>query len=143
MNPSWRRWRRLPCALLLAASFAAPVAAQELGRLFFTPERRETLDRRRQFKLTERREIEEDPALTVDGVVTRSDGRRTIWINGVAQDGGDAVTPVHARPGRIVVRTEDGSAAQANVGDTVDRSTGETIDRLGGGRIRVGSAPRR
>ncbi|MDR2450739.1 MAG: hypothetical protein LBE85_02995 [Candidatus Accumulibacter sp.] len=145
MNPSRRRWRHLSCAFLLAASLPAPATAQELGRLFFTPELRGALDRRRELKLSEQQEIEEDPGLTIDGVVTRSDGQRTIWINGIARDGDSAVpvTPLGAHPGRIVVRTEDGSAAPAGVGDTVNRSTGETIDLLGGGRVRIGSAPRR
>ena len=40
------RRARLP-ALLLAAALAAPAATQELGRLFFTPERRQALDRQR------------------------------------------------------------------------------------------------
>jgi hypothetical protein len=139
MNPSRRR--ALSCALLLAASFPAPAAAQELGRLFFTPEQREALDRQRESRLPERQEAEEDPPLTVDGVVMRSDGRRTIWINGVARDGEDAPVAPLGVPGRIVVHTRDGSA-EAGVGDTVDRSTGETLDLLGGGRIRLGTARR-
>jgi hypothetical protein len=119
--------------------------AQELGRLFFTPEHREMLDRQREFDLPERQEIEEeDPPLTIDGVVTRSDGRPTVWINGVARDGDEAaVTPDRADPGRIVVRTADGSATQASVGDTVNRSTGETTDLLGGGRILIRTVPQR
>ena len=154
MNPPRRRTSRRPqaarllCALLLAAALPVPVAAQELGRLFFTPERREALDRQRQFNLPERREIPEDPTLTIDGVVTRSSGKRTVWINGVAQDdahadSGVAVTPGRANPGKVVVRPEGGPAARASVGDTVNRSTGETTELLQGGRIDVRTAPPR
>ena len=148
MNPPRHRASRRPqaarllCALLLAAALPAPAAAQELGRLFFTPERREALDRQRQFNLPERREIPEDPTLTIDGVVTRSSGKRTVWINGVAQndgrtDSGLAVAPSRTNPGQIVVRPEDGPTARAGVGDTVNRNTGETADLLGGGSIRI------
>ena len=152
MNPPRRRAFRRPhaarllCALLLAAALPAP-AAQELGRLFFTPERREALDRQRQFNLPERREIPEDPTLTIDGVVTRSSGKRTVWINGVPQDdahadSGVAITPSRANPGKVVVRPEGGPAAKASVGDTVNRSTGETADLLGGGTVKVRPAAR-
>ena len=148
MNPPRHRTSRRPqaarllCALLLAAALPAPAAAQELGRLFFTPERREALDRQRQFNLPERREIPEDPTLTIDGVVTRSSGKRTVWINGVPQDdarteSGVAITPGRANPGKVVVRPEGGPAAKASVGDTVNRSTGETADLLGGGQLRI------
>lgn len=135
----------LPCAFLLAASL--PAAAQELGRLFFTPERRQALDRQREFKpdIPEPREsekIEADPVLTIDGVVIRGDGKSTIWIDGIAQDGGGAVIPSRANPGRITVYGEGGTDTQASVGNTVDRSTGETIDLLGGGRIGIRPAPR-
>ena len=142
MNPL-----RLPCTLLLAVLLAAPASAQELGRLFFTPERREILDRQRQFNIPERTEIPEDPTLTINGVVTRSSGKRTVWINGVAQnnghaDSGVAVTPSRGNPGKVVVRPEDGPAARASVGDTVNRNTGETADLLGGGTLKVRPAAR-
>jgi hypothetical protein len=134
-----RAWRL--CALLLAGLLSFPAPAQELGPLFFTPERRQELDRQREFKLQERQEIpDEDRMLTINGVVTRSSGKRTVWINGVAQDaraGGVAVTPNRENPGKIVVQTEDGPGAQAKVGDTVNRSTGEISDLLDGGRIHI------
>jgi hypothetical protein len=131
----------LLCALLLAGFFPSTAPAQELGPLFFTPERRQELDRQREFKLQQRQEIsEEDQMLTINGVVTRSSGKRTVWINGVALDaqaGGLAVTPNRKNPGTIVVQTEDGPGARANVGDTVNRNTGETSDLLGSGRILI------
>ncbi|MDR1227551.1 MAG: hypothetical protein LBK55_00780 [Azoarcus sp.] len=159
MKPARRRFPfhlMLACVLCLFAMLPMPAAAQELGRLFFTPERRQALDRQRESGLIERREaaeaaedaeateIADNPALTIDGVVTRSGGGRTVWINGVARDGGDVpVTPSHANPGRIVVRTPDGVVAEASVGDTVDRNTGETAGLLGDGQIRIKTVPRR
>ena len=137
-------------ALAIAISLSAPVIAEEaLGRLFFTPERRQQLDHQRQFNLQEQREIAEDPTLTINGVVTRSSGKRTVWINGVAHDGretgqGDQgvwVTPDRARPGKIIVQPEGSTAANANVGDTVNRSTGEATGLLQGGWINIRTTP--
>ncbi len=135
--------RPLLALLLLAAFTPIPAGSEELGRLFFTPERREMLDRQRQFNIQERKEIPEDPTLTINGVVTRSSGKRTVWINGVAQDetdigSGAAVTPNRANPGKVVVQPEGAPAARASVGDTVNRNTGETTDLLGGGEIAPG-----
>jgi hypothetical protein len=134
------------CALGLAAP-TMPAAAQEPGRLFFTPAQRQALDRHRESGLAEHVEtIEDAAALTIDGVVTRGGGRHTVWINGVARDGdgdGVPVVPSRANPGRIVVRTSDGSTAEAGVGDTVDPKTGETAALLGDGQVRVNIGPRR
>ena len=123
---------------LMVASLPAP--AQELGRLFFTPERREALDRQRQFKVPESLEVPDDPTLTINGVVTRSSGKRTVWINGVTQNEKDigkgvAATPNRANPGKILVQPESGAAATAGIGDTLNRTTGEATELLQGGRI--------
>lgn len=71
------------CALALTTS--APVCAEELGRLFYTPEQRNQLD------IEQARSI--DPAatsnvLSVNGIVQRHGGDRTVWINGVPQISG-------------------------------------------------------
>jgi len=132
-------------ALALMCTLVAPAGAQpapgELGRLFFTPERRQTLDRQRQLSIQEK--VPDDPTLTINGVVTRSSGKHTVWINGVAQndnEGGVAVTPRRKAPGRVVVEATNAPTASARVGDTVNRTTGETSDLLGGGRIDIRSA---
>lgn len=141
-NSSARASRAWPLyALLLIV--ASPAPAEELGRLFFTPERRQALDRQRQLNLPDRREIPEDPTLTINGVVTRSSGKRTVWINGIEQDekdigSGIAVTPSRANPGKVVVQPDGAPASRASVGDTINRNTGETADLLGGGVIAPG-----
>jgi len=140
-----RRGTRIGFLALLGAlaSFCPPAQAdEELGRLFFTPERRQTLDRQRQLNIQEKQEIPEDPTLTINGVVTRSGGKRTVWINGVAQNdnekpSGVAVMPNRKEPGKVVVQPGDSTAASAKVGDTVNRNTGEATDLLGGGKISI------
>ena len=65
---------------------AAPLTnAEQLGRLFFTAEQRAQLEYNQQ---------QNDPApgnarsLTVDGIVQKHGGERTVWINGVPQPAG-------------------------------------------------------
>jgi len=131
---------------VLAALCPTANADEELGRLFFTPERRHALDRQRQFNIQEKQEIPEDPTLTINGVVTRSSGKRTVWINGVAQNdnekpSGVAIIPNRKAPGKVVVQPNDAPAGNARVGETVNRNTGEATDLLGDGKIRLKSAP--
>ncbi len=129
--------------LVVTASPYVPAFAEEaLGRLFFTPERRQTLDRQRQFKIQEKQEIPEDPTFTIDGVVTRSSGKRTVWVNGtpLGENGASSdvsVAPVRKNPGLVVIQAGDSSPASAKVGETMYRDTGETTDLLNGGRIDI------
>ncbi len=138
--------RSLPAFLLILACIPSPAGSEELGRLFFSPERRQMLDRQRQFNIQERKEIPEDPTLTINGVVTRSSGKRTVWINGAAQDDRDVSSGVIAsprakNPARVVVQGSEAPAAEIGVGGTVNRNTGETADLLGGGRVIIKSRP--
>lgn len=135
-------------ALLLCGgvlNLPAVEAGERLGRLFFTPERRQHLDYQRQMNIQPQAEAPQDPTLTINGVVVRSSGKRTIWVNGVAQDennapGDVAIVPLGAEPGRVAVQAADVPAAQARVGDTVNRNTGEAAGLLGDGTLRVGAA---
>lgn len=139
----------LLAALALVTALCSTASAQEtsddLGRLFFTPERRQTLDRQRQLNIQEKQEIPEDPTLTIDGVVTRSSGKRTAWVNGIAQNenempSGVKVTPRRKDPGKVVVQASESPAGNARVGGTVNRNTGEATDLLNGGRISTKSS---
>ena len=128
-------------SMALIGTLSAPASAQELGRLFFTPEQRQALDRRRQLNIQERQDVE-DPTLTINGVVTRSSGKRTVWVNGVAQSevpsGATVVTPDHRDPGQVLVQPADAPAVKARVGDTINRNSGEATELLGGGSIKPG-----
>lgn len=134
--------------LAITASPCVPAFAEEtLGRLFFTPERRQTLDRQRQFNIQEKQEDLEDPTFTINGVVTRSSGKQTVWVNGNVQEERDVkqgvtVTPNRINPGKVIVQSEDGPTSAASVGDTVNRSTGEATGLLSGGQIRLPSFER-
>jgi hypothetical protein len=139
--------RRLtfPLAILLLLTTASSSWAEPLGRLFLTPERRAILERQRQLNIQEVQTIE-GATVTVDGVVTRSSGRSTVWVNQRAQHENTLGTGVAARispnnPGRVTIAPGDESPASLRVGETINRGTGEKTDAIGDGRITVKPAP--
>jgi hypothetical protein len=64
---------------------AQACGAEELGRLFFTPAERAQLDHN---KLQNTDPRNNRGLLTVNGIVQKRGGKRTVWINGVPQDAG-------------------------------------------------------
>lgn len=129
----------LGAGLLLA--LGAPAAAQELERLFLTPEQRATLDARRRARVPDKPPaavVIQSPATRFEGAVVRSSGRSTLWVGGqVVRDGsqpdGLDVAPRPADPGRISISVgEGGPAVDLKVGQTFDRETSEVKDPLGG-----------
>lgn len=79
----------LKIGLCAFALLAAPAGyAEELGRLFFTPQQRAMLERGQQPDI----ENPDNPdqqniieSMTISGIVQRHGGERTVWINGVPQ----------------------------------------------------------
>lgn len=124
--------------------------SEPLGRLFFTPQQRAMLDRQRQLSLLPNRASQEDNgSFTINGLVQRSSGRHTTWVNGIPNSDAEAAAGVIARPmegGRGTVRI-DGEAKDPalKVGETYRRNSGERQDLLNGGEIvirRPGAASR-
>ncbi len=132
----------LAAALLLPAAPTAAVSAEELGRLFLTPERRAALERQRQLNIQETQQVIEGATLTVSGVVQRSGGKATTWVNGAPQDDQNAATGVRveidrANPARTTVVAGEESPASLKVGEAINRATRETTSGVGEGRIVV------
>ena len=131
---------RCCCALALTLScLAAPAAAEELGRLFFTPQQRQDLDRRRATNRVEEEspQIKEGP-LTLEGHVQRSSGKSATWINGVPQYDSHAGRD----PARVTVVPNEGEpGVSLKVGQVYERTSGTVRDPLEGGEIRVGKRP--
>lgn len=102
-------------ALLAVAGTAAEPAPSTagLGRLFFTPEERAALDRRRQSDEADAGEAR----VRVDGRIQRSAGRGTVWINGAPHD------------------AAAGAAAELRAGEAWDPATQTRSDLIGEGRI--------
>lgn len=72
--------------LITYALMATPLTyAEELGRLFFTPEQRALLERGQQPDTGKSGNIE---SIAVSGVVQKHGGERTVWINGIPQIAG-------------------------------------------------------
>jgi hypothetical protein len=80
-------------------------AAADPGRLFYTPAQRAQLENARARNVTQPSRVAADsapPVVRFDGVVIRSDGKGTRWINGRARPG---TSPVAAlKPGQIRAR---------------------------------------
>jgi hypothetical protein len=133
-----------PCCILLLASTALPAQAQTdgLGRLFFTPEKRLLLERQRLSNIQATQALEGE-TMSLDGVVQRSSGKSTVWINGHAQEENDAArtgVSVHLtpqNPGRAQLAPGEESPTQIKVGEAINRATGERNDRLGGGVVKT------
>lgn len=131
-------------ALALGAAGAVPVAAQQqqqepMGRLFFTPAQRSSLDvarsqRARATLATERTEeqpaVPQEQTITYGGAVRRSDGKSTVWING------RPVTEQEAAAGATVVGRvgADGSVSLQvpQSGRSVQLKPGQSVELLSG-----------
>jgi hypothetical protein len=129
---------------MLAPAFAAD--APELGRLFFTPERRLTLERQRTLNIQEAQTLQGN-TMSLDGVVYRSSGKATVWINRQAQTEGESSrTGVSAivsprTPGSALLAPGEETPAQLKVGEAMNRATGERNTRLGGGVVVTPATP--
>jgi hypothetical protein len=124
-------------ALVFALLIFLPVKAQDVGRLFFTPEQRAALDARRKARVPDKPAavpLIVSPTTRLDGYVRRADGRSTVWVNGASVD--DAAPQ---GDGRVSVGVGDSRArVQLKPGEVLDRGSGEVTDVLGpSGEIRV------
>lgn len=113
-------------------------AEQTMGRLFFTPEQRARMNVARQQERSIKIEADtqrdnEPPAanITLNGVITRSDGKTTVWINNKEQSGEKAGVGI-ALPGRgkpvgqvSVITSEARRAVPLKVGQSVDVTSGK------------------
>ena len=115
-----------------------PCAAQELGRLFFTPDERAALDARRRARVPDRPAavVVASPTTKLDGYVKRSGGPSTVWVNGEALPEGTGEAP-RIGPRVSIPLGEGGRRAALRPGEVLDRGTGEVRDVLGDGELRI------
>ena len=127
-------------ALLVLALTATAAEAQELGRLFFTPEQRAALDARRRARLPDNpASVVAAPVTRLDGFVKRSAGPSTIWINGewTTESAPEAPRIIEPAPSVSVSVGEAGGRVRLKPGETLDRGNGEVRDLIGDGDIQV------
>jgi len=140
------------CLLLIAGGLLANssmASAQELGRLFFTPDQRSALDARRKARIPDKpaAAVVESPVTRLDGLVSRGRGKSTVWVNGEpvpegTQPEGLRVRPRRSESGRVTVDIgETESQVDLKIGQSFDRATGEVRDSLDGGEVKVNRRP--
>jgi hypothetical protein len=134
------------CATVLSSAAAG---AQELGRLFTSPQQRESLERMRRSGKPEDASATSgasaarpaEPALAigdrlivVNGVVTRSGSKRaTIWLDDVAHDesarrvGGVAMVPGREQ-GTVALTLRSGRKIGLKAGQSVDAVSGTVTE---------------
>lgn len=129
----WGDAKVLAIFLLLQPSLGV-AAEQAMGRFFFTPEQRARMDVARQ----QEHHIKSDPGqqeselpaarLTLNGVIARSDGKTTLWINNQVESGLQprAGMTVQGRGRQVTILTRDGHASvPLKVGQSVDMNSGQ------------------
>ena len=134
-----------PTLLLLLALALTPATgqAQELGRLFFTPEQRAALDARRKARAPDKpAAVVAAPVTRLDGYVKRSGGPPTVWINGesVPENAPEAprIDTSRGPSGSVSISVgEAGGRVRLQPGEALDRGNGEVRDVIGDGEIQV------
>lgn len=137
--------RRLPFLLpALLAALPGTAAAEQLGRLFLTPERRAVLERQRQTNVQEQAQAQalEGATMSLDGVIVRSSGKNTVWVNGRPQNENATGTGVQAgvtarEPGHATLVTGEEAPTALRVGESINRATREKTDVVSPGAVTV------
>lgn len=133
----------LQTALLVSfATLSSPSWGEPIGRLFFTPEERANLDRAR---LTDGvtgqpggAPAQQSESLTLNGIVKRSSGKTTVWINKSAQNE-TGLLPDSKKQVRQS-RQADFPVLVQKTGKTVTLKVGQTLN-IDSGEIRESYQP--
>lgn len=107
--------------LALIALSSLPTHAAEadatLGRLFNTPQRRASLDGMRERNLRITPDAQQQDSIRLDGIVLRSDGRSTVWLNQQAIT--DRASSLRADPSSAQVPISGERSVRLRVGETL------------------------
>jgi hypothetical protein len=125
--------------MLLAWLVVSPgwPADEPFGRLFFSPVQRAQLEEARRRNIRAEEQASETASkpkaprarhVTVNGLITRSDGTSVIWVNGKPVEsqavGGLRVSPTGSRESVVLRDAEKGSAVRLKVGQRANLLTG-------------------
>lgn len=102
----------------------APAESHKIGRLFFSPDERAMLDRTRQ--KSSGSTVSATEQITLNGIVRRSGGKSTAWINQMPQhenetSQGVVITP---KPSAVLL-LPSGKKVQLKAGQTFDTAKGK------------------
>lgn len=131
---------------LHAQEAAAPTENSSLGKLFLTPEKRQTLDRQRLHNIRTSQDNDGD-TLQLNGIVQRSSGRHSAWINQRMQHDSSNGSPVSVTinrnsPAQAGLQGSETVPVRLRVGESLNRSTQERKDVVGPYAIQPGKAAR-
>ena len=106
-----------------------------IGRIFFTPEQRAQLDTLRTQKAVASQVRDDEPVpenVTYNGIVRRSDGKTTVWVNNEAMTDAElrvkqSIVGRVDSSGRILLQTPQatGAALQLKVGQSAELLSGK------------------
>lgn len=121
--------------VLLTAIFllghTAYAGAEPLGRLFFSPDERAKLDQMRNNNTLDYTQIEQTPSeqITLNGIVRRSSGKTTAWVNQVPQREnerqGVTVLKSTAKSPVVPLQLPSGKQIRLKPGQTFDTTKGQ------------------
>ena len=114
------------CVLSFAAQAEPP--AEQMGRLFHTPEQRALLDNARKTTPVNtggETETANVPNVTLKGIVTRSDGKRTVWMNNHLEH---SVMQKGVQERNQTQVQLPGGEIKLKVGQRIDPTTGQVIE---------------
>ncbi len=118
--------------VLIGTLPAAHAADDAIGRIFFTPAQRAQLDLARSQKIVAT-QVKDEPIpefVTYNGIVRRTDGKATVWVNNRAMSGAElnAAQPLAGRidrNGQILLQAPQGAGSlQLKVGQSAELLSG-------------------
>lgn len=132
-----RKFLFLAFGLLPASAISADAGA--IGRLFHSPEERRALDQLRQDEGRNSQapdNVVEAQQFRLDGIVKRSNGKSTSWINGVAYADhqtvqGLKVLPPPGQRGTAAIQLAPGKNINLKAGQTYDANSGQVQEGYG------------
>ena len=121
--------RLVPCLILCLASASAGAQTVSMGRLFNTPQERSNLDSQRGGVSSSGAQAPVASApvqaaapppepYTVNGIIRRSDGKTTVWINQVAQEDQNNVLTGTAKTPALKLQLSSGRKVILKAGQT-------------------------
>ena len=93
-----------------------PLSGQGIGRLFHSPQQRAVLDELRRRNARISREQQSD-TVSLQGIVRRSGGHSTVWINGQPHNDRAPVASFNDRSARVFVG--EGKTVELKVGEQI------------------------